>query len=45
MRKTIHILGKGFFKIGLVLMDKDGDGKIELEEILASALEIIKFRK
>jgi len=45
MKKAVHLLGKGFLKVGLVLMDKDGDGKIELEEILMSALEIVKFRK
>jgi hypothetical protein len=45
MIKVIHYLGKGFLKVGLALMDKDGDGKIELEEILVSALEIVKFRK
>ena len=45
MKKVFHAIGKGFLKIGLTLMDKDGDGKIEVEEILTSALDIIKLTK
>jgi Ca2+-binding EF-hand superfamily protein len=45
MRKTFHYLGKIFFKISLSMLDKDGDGKIEVEEILSSALEITKLTR
>lgn len=39
------MIGKGFLKVGLVLMDKDGKEKIKVEEILTSALEIVKLAK
>ena len=45
MRKTFHYLGKIIFKISLSMLDKDGDGKIEVEEILSSALEITKLSR
>ena len=45
MKKVFHIIGKGFLKAGLSLMDKNGDGKLEVEELLVSALEIVKLTK